>query len=78
MYVYMYVYVYIYIFVSLNGTACMDSLQWLNTWVPKVYVVYMHSDAVLVSNFFSGLHVPRVMKPPSLGFFWDGLLLYEV
>ena len=37
-----------------------------------------HSGVVLVSNFFLGLHVPRVNETPSLGFFEEGLLRSEV
>ena len=44
----------------------------------KVSVVHTHSDVVLVSNFFLGLHVSRAKETPSLGFFGDGLLLSEV
>ena len=46
--------------------------------VINVSVVHWHSGVVLVSNFFFGLHVPRVKKTPSLGFFVEGLLLSEV
>ena len=42
------------------------------------FVVHMHSGVVLVSNFFSGLHVPRVKETPSLGFSGDGLLFSDV
>ena len=48
------------------------------TQVIKVSVVHRHSGVVLVSNFFLGLHVPRVKETPSLGFFGEGLLLSEV
>ena len=41
-------------------------------------MVHTHSGVVLVSNFFLGLHVPRVKETPSLGFFGDDLLLSEV
>ena len=46
--------------------------------VIKVSMDQMRSGVVLVSNFFLGLHVPRVKKTPSFGFFGDGLLLSEV
>ena len=46
--------------------------------VINVSVVHWHSGVVLVSNFFLGLHVPRVKKTPSLGFSVEGLLLSEV
>ena len=48
------------------------------TQVINVSVVQWHSSVVLVLNFFLSLHVPRVNETPSLGFFGDGLLLYEV
>ena len=38
-------------------------------------MVHRHSGVVLVSNFFLGLHVPRVKETPSFGFSGDGLLL---
>ena len=41
-------------------------------------LVHMHFGVVLVSNFFLGLHVPRVKETPSFGFFRDGLLLSDV
>ena len=41
-------------------------------------VVHRHSSVVFISNFFFGFHVPRVKETPSLGFFGDGLLLFEV
>ena len=41
-------------------------------------MVHIHSGAVLVSNFFLGLHVPRVKETPSLGFSGDGLLFSDV
>ena len=41
-------------------------------------MVHTYSGVVLVSNFFLGLHVPRVKETPSLGFSGDGLLLSEV
>ena len=44
----------------------------------QVSVVHIYSSVVLVSKLFLGLHVPRMMETPSLGFFGDGLLLYEV
>jgi hypothetical protein len=40
-------------------------------------MVHMHSGVVLVLKLFLGLHVPRVMETPSLGFSGDGLLLSE-
>ena len=48
------------------------------TQVIKVSVVHRHSGVVLVSNFFLGLHIPRVKETTSLGFFEEGLLLSEV
>ena len=48
------------------------------THVIKVSVVHWHSGVVLVSNFFLGLHVPRVKETPSFGFSGEGLLLSEV
>ena len=45
--------------------------------VINVSVVHWHSGVVLVSNFFLGLHVPRLKKTPSLGFSGEGLLLSE-
>ena len=44
----------------------------------NVSVVHWHSCVVLVSNFFLGLHMPRVKETPSFGFFEDDLLLSEV
>ena len=44
----------------------------------QVSVVHIYSSVVLVSKLFLGLHVPRMTETPSLGFFGDGLLLYEV
>ena len=44
----------------------------------QVSVVHIYSSVVLVSKLFLGLHVPRMMETPSLGFFGDGLLLSEV
>jgi hypothetical protein len=41
-------------------------------------VVPKHSGVVLVLNFFTGLHVPRVKETPSSGFFGDGLVLSPV
>jgi hypothetical protein len=38
----------------------------------------LHFGVILVSNFFSGLHVPRVKETPNLGFFGDGLVLSPV
>ena len=46
--------------------------------VINVSVVHWHSGVVLVSNFFLGLHVPRVKETPSLEFFEDDLLLSDV
>ena len=43
-----------------------------------VSVVHTHFGVVLVSNFFLGLHVPRVKETPSLGFSEDDLLLSEI
>ena len=48
------------------------------THVIKVFVVHMHSGVVLLSNFFLGLHMPRVRETPSFGFSKDGLLLSVV
>ena len=44
----------------------------------QVFVVHIHSGVVLVSNFFLGMHVPRVKETPSLRFSGDGLLLSDV
>ena len=44
----------------------------------KVSVVHRYSGIVLVSNFFLGLHVPRVKETPSLEFSGDSLLLSKV
>ena len=41
-------------------------------------MVHMHSDVVLVSNFFLGLQVPHAKETPGLGFSGDGLLVSEV
>ena len=38
----------------------------------------MLSSVVLVSNFFSGLHMPCVKQQPSLRFFRIGLVLFLV
>ena len=46
--------------------------------VINVSVVHWHSGVVLVSNFFLGLHIPRVKETTSLGFSEEGLLLSEV
>ena len=46
--------------------------------VINVSIVHWHSGVVLVSNFFLGLHVPRVKKTPSSGSSRDGLLVSEV
>ena len=40
-------------------------------------MVDRHSGVVLVSNFFLGLHVPRVKETLSLGFSEEDLLLSE-
>ena len=61
-----------------NRGTCALSSNHCYTQVINVSVVHWHSDVVLVSNFFSGLHLPRVKETPSLGFSKDGLLLSEV
>ena len=50
----------------------------LYTYVIKVSVVHRNSGVVFVSNFFFGLHVPRVKETPSLGFSGDGVLFSVV
>ena len=44
----------------------------------QVSVVHIYSSVVLVSNFFLGMHRPRVKETPSLRFSGDGLLLSDV
>ena len=60
-----------------RGTCPFDRTMTIHK-VIKVSMDQMRSGVVLVSNFFLGLHVPRVKKTPSFGFFGDGLLLCEV
>ena len=62
----------------LHRGTCALSSNHDYTQVINVFVVHWHSDVVLVSNFFLGLHVPCVKETPSLGFFGDGLQLSEV
>ena len=62
----------------LHRGTCALSSNHDYTQIIKVSMVHTHSGVVLVSNFFLGLHVPRVKEIPSLGFFGDGLLLFEV
>ena len=66
------------VYMLYRGTCALSSNHDYTHRLSKVYVVHMHSSVVLVSNFFLGLHVPRVKETPSLGFSRDGLLLSEV
>ena len=60
-----------------RGTYALSSNHDYTHRLSRFSVVYKHSSVVLASNFFLGLHVPRVKKTPSLGFFGEGLLLSE-
>jgi len=62
----------------LHRGTCALSSNHDYTQVINVSVVQWHSGVVLVSNFFLGLHVPRVKETPNLGFSREGLLLSEV
>ena len=62
----------------LHRGTCVLSSNHDYTQVINVSVVQWHSGVVLVSNFFLGLHVPRVRKTPSFGFSEDDLLLSKV
>ena len=62
----------------LHRGTCALSSNHDYTQVIKVSMVHMHSNVVLVSNFFLVLHMPWVKETPSLGFFKDGLLFSEV
>ena len=61
-----------------RGTCALSLNHDYTHGLSNVSVVHMHSNVVLVSNFFLGLYVPRVKETPSLGFSGDGLLLSEV
>ena len=61
-----------------KGTCALSSNHDYTHRLSRFFVVHMHFGVVLVSNFFLGLHVPRVKETRSLGFFEDGLLLSEV
>ena len=61
----------------LHRGTCVLSSNHDYTQVINVSVVQWHSGVVLVSNFFLGLHVPRVKETPNLGFSREGLLLSE-
>ena len=61
-----------------RDTCALSSYHDYTHRLSKVSVVHRHSGAIFVSNFFLGLHVPRVKKTPSLRFSGDGLLLSEV
>ena len=58
----------------LHRGTCVLSSNHDYTQVINVSMVYRHSSVVLVSNFFLGLHIPRVKETPSLGF--DGEVCY--
>ena len=51
-----------------KGTCALSSNHDYTHRLSKVSVVHRHSGAIFVSNFFLGLHVPRVKETPSLGF----------
>ena len=55
------------VYMLYRGTCALSSNHDY-THVIKVSVVHMHSGIVLVSNFFLGLHVPRVKETSSFGF----------
>ena len=62
----------------LHRGTCALSSNHDYTLVIKVSVVHRYSGVIFVSNFFLGLHVPRVKETLSLGFSEEDLLLSEV
>ena len=61
-----------------RGTCALSSNHDYTHMLSRFSTIHTYSGVVLVSNFFLGLHVPRVKETLGLGFFGDGLLLSEV